>query len=445
MITLPKPKVGLITLSLERERTDIAKQAHSELLTALKGQQLDVTPHTDLVLTMEDSVQVSEDMVHDRIQCIIYNIGSWVYAPMVVSAVQATGLPSIVYGYRSPAAFSLVGAAVIHGSLDELGLSHRFIFGEPDNPSVLRTISSYSRAAMTYDNLARSKAVIIGGKTMGMMTAMVDFSQIKELFGTEIEHVDMLRVFLMAPKIASKRVKTKMAWVKKTFGAVNVSEEILERSLRLYFAINDILDKDGYAFGGFKCQPEFIENYVSGCMALSLLIDEGKIMSCEADMNAALTMRILHLLTDNPVLFADVNDLDMTTGQLRLVNCGTIATKMASSPKEVEWNPQYEYMGACLGACPTFCCKEGTVTIARLNRFAGDYILHIASGEAFTQPKETFKEARERWPQAFIRLDGDPDLFLQQLRSNHLHMVYGDIVEELFDFCDIVGIDAIQT
>lgn len=434
-----------MTLSLPRERTDIAEQAHKELLEALKTQPLEITAHEELVLSMEDTVKIAEDMSHQHLQAIIYNIGTWIYAPMVVSAVQATALPSIVYGYRSPAAFSLVGAAITHGSLDELGLIHRFVYGEPKDEGVLNAITSYCLAAMTYDDLSRSKAVIIGGKTMGMVTAAPDLSQVKDVFGTEIEHVDMLRPYLEALKVPEKQVKEKMVWVKKTFGSVNVSDEILEKSIRLYFALKDIMETDGYAFGGFKCQPEFIDNYISGCMALSFLIDEGIMMSCEADMNAALTMRILHLLTEGPVLFADVNDLDLTTGQLRLVNCGTIATTMAPSPKDVDWNQQYDYMGKAGGVCPTFCCKEGPVTLARLSRFAGDYVLHIATGEAFVQPKETFKEARERWPHAFIQLDGDPDLFVQHLRSNHIHMVHADVVEELLDLSDILGIDAIQT
>jgi L-fucose isomerase len=442
---LPKPKVGLITLSLARERIDIAEQAHKELLSALQKQDLEVTAHKDLVLTMEDAVRVSEDMLHQRLQCIIYNVASWIYAPMVVSSVQATGLPSIVYGYRSPAAFSLVGAAITHGSLDELGLEHCFVFGEPEDPDVLSAIVSYCRAAMVVDDLSRSKAVVIGGKTMGMVTAHVDFSQVKDLFGTEIEHVDMLRPYLEAQKVPAQKVKAKMAWVKKTYGAVNVSDEILERSIRLYITLKEMMEQEGYAFGGFKCQPEFIGNYVSGCMPISLLIDDGIMIGCEADMNAALTMRILHLLTDGPALFGDVNDLDMNTGVLRIVNCGTFASTMASSPKDVEWNPQYDYMGEKSGACPTFCCKEGPVTIARLSRVAGSYVLHIATGTAFTQPKETFKEARDRWPHAFIQLDGDPHFFLQHTRSNHLHMVYGNIVSELLDFCEILGIEPILT
>ncbi|MFW9934658.1 MAG: L-fucose/L-arabinose isomerase family protein [Candidatus Thorarchaeota archaeon] len=442
---MQNPKVGLITLSLARERTDIAKQAHKGLLKELKKQPLEVIPHDELVLTMEDSVRISEDMAHNHIHCIIYNIGSWIYAPMVVSAIQATSLPSIVYGYRSPAAFSLVGAAITHGSLDELNLQHRFVYGKPDSPDVLMAITSYCRAAMAFDNLSRSKAVVIGGKTMGMITSAVDFSQIKDLFGTEIEHVDMLRLYLDAEKVPKRKVKEKMAWAKKTYGSVNVSDEILEKSIRLYFSMKDLMKSEGYTFGGFKCQPEFIDNYVSGCMPISWLINEGIMISCEADMNAAFTMQILHLVSGQPVLFADVNDLDMNTGILRLVNCGTIATDLAVSSKDVDWNPQYEYMGKAGGACPTFSCKEGQVTLARLARVGGEYVMQIASGEAFVQEKETFAEARDRWPHAFITLEGDPDLFIQHLRSNHLHMVYGDVVDELYDLCEILGIEPIYT
>ena len=442
---MPKPKIGLITLSLPRERTDIAEQAHKELLAALQQQPLEVVPHPKLVLSTEDTIRVSEDMVHQHLCTIIYNVATWIYAPMVVSSVQTTGLPSIVYGYRSPAAFGLVGAAITHGSLDEVGFTHRFVYGHPTDPDVLSTITNYSRAAMVFDDLSRSKAAVIGGKTMGMITAAVDYSQIKELFGTEMEHVDMLRPYLEAQQLPAKPVQAKIASFKKTYPTIKVSDQVLERSIRLYLALKELMQTQGYAFGGFKCQPEFIDNYVSGCLALSLLNDDGIVMSCEADMNAALTMRILHLLTDGPVLFADVNDLDKTTGTLRLVNCGSIATTMAASPRDVEWNPQYEYMGKCGGACPTFCCKEGPVTLARLSRVAGDYVLHIARGEAFMQPKESFKEARDRWPHAFIRLEGDPDLFIQNLRSNHLHMVYGEVVEELYDLCDILGIDAVET
>lgn len=97
------------------------------------------------------------------------------------------------------------------------------------------------------------------------------------------------------------------------------------------------------------------------------------------------------------------------------------------------------------GATTIFCCKPGRVTLARLARIKGQYVMQIATGEAFERPKEEFKEARSKWPHAFIRLDGDPEEFLQNCRSNHHHMVYGDIKGELLAVCDVINIRPIVT
>ncbi|GAI01497.1 unnamed protein product, partial [marine sediment metagenome] len=69
----------------------------------------------------------------------------------------------------------------------------------------------------------------------------------------------------------------------------------------------------------------------------------------------------------------------------------------------------------------------------------------IATGEAIEYPKEKFKEARGKWPHSFVKLDGDPHKFLQNCRSNHHHMVHGDIKEELLAVCDVLNIRPIVT
>ncbi len=97
------------------------------------------------------------------------------------------------------------------------------------------------------------------------------------------------------------------------------------------------------------------------------------------------------------------------------------------------------------GATTIFCCKPGRVTLARLARIKGQYVMHIATGEAFEQPKVMFKEAREKWPHAFIKLDGDAERFVQNCRSNHMHMSYGDLKDELVEVCEILQIKPIIT
>ena len=104
---------------------------------------------------------------------------------------------------------------------------------------------------------------------------------------------------------------------------------------------------------------------------------------------------------------------------------------------------QFEYMGEGRGVTTIFCCKPGKVTLARLVRIKGAYHLFISGGEAFEQPKEKFKEAKEVWPHAFIKMDDEPVSFIQEARSNHIHMIYGDYKKELFALCKILGIRTI--
>ncbi len=176
---MPKPKIGLMTLSLPRERTDIAEQAHKELLAALQKQSLEVVPHPKLVLSMEDAIRVSEDMAHQHLCTIVYNVATWIYAPMVVSAVQVTGLPSIVYGYRSPAAFGLVGAAITHGSLDEVGFTHRFAYGHPTDPVGRRLGVPARDLVLTFNNLIRRTPFV------GLLGDMV--AELEEAYGHPVD------------------------------------------------------------------------------------------------------------------------------------------------------------------------------------------------------------------------------------------------------------------
>ncbi|MEM3063539.1 MAG: hypothetical protein QW303_08375, partial [Nitrososphaerota archaeon] len=207
---------------------------------------------------------------------------------------------------------------------------------------------------------------LLGGKPSGMYTTMVDMSQIKSLFGIEIEHVDQYRVFLEAENVDEKIINETYENIKNDFGKILCSEEKILKSIGLYYALKKIINEDKYDFIAVKCADEMLNYYVSYCLAVALLNDEGIVTACEGDINAALTMQILHMLSNEPVVFADVNDVDINNNILRLVNCGAIATKLAKSRKDVDLGLQYEYMGEKQGCTTVFCCKPGKVTLARL-------------------------------------------------------------------------------
>lgn len=436
-------KIGLITVSLDGERTDLAKQFEMNALVSLKKSGLEVLENPSLSLNGADVLQAVENAKNKRADCIVFLIGTWVYAPDIISAIQQFPFPIVVWGIPEPASFSSVGANVIHGTLDELGIKHLLVYGMPDDKETVDSIKSYARASMVKKNLYTSKFGLVGGRSLGMYPSTVDSIQVKRIFGVEIEHIDQLLLVETARKIEDIKAKSFYEEFKKEYGNIDVPDDVMLKSIKVYFALKKIIEDYKLGFLGVKCLEEVINIFVSCCLAISLCNDDGVPTACQSDINAALAMKILNLLSNKATIFADVNMVDKKEGVARLVNCGTMATTLAETKRDVDWGYQYEYMGNARGACPTFCCKPGEVTFCGLSRIKGDYVMQIATGNTFLQPKEIFAEDRDIWPHAFISLDCNPGNFYQAIRSNHIVVGYGNVKMELQFLCDLMDIKAI--
>jgi L-fucose isomerase len=438
-----KPIIGIMTLSLARERKDLALKFHQIAVEKLKRcKDIEIIENKQLCLDTLSTLSTARDLENKGSDCILMIGGTWIYAPMVITPAQNMKIPFALWGIASEEAFSLVGAAIAHGSLDEVGIPHKYLYGSPDNKNVIRAIVSFARAAKVVKQLRGSVLGVFGGRSAGMYTAMVDPSQVKRLFGVEIEHRDQYQIILEAKRIPQLEVDKLYNWTKVTYGNIEANQEIMEKSIRVYLSLKKIKKREKFDFLTVKCQPELIDNYASACLANSLLIDEGIVSSCECDINAALTMQILHLLSNSAVMFADLNAICREDNSIRLVNCGSAPTTLAKDRKSVNLFPQYSYMGKKGGVTTTFWTKDGQVTLARLFRIKGNYTLQIAAGQSIEQPRDRLAEARERWPQAYIKLNTDDiERFIQACRSNHMHMVYGNYVQELKEVTQILGLE----
>jgi L-fucose isomerase len=155
-------------------------------------------------------------------------------------------------------------------------------------------------------------------------------------------------------------------------------------------------------------------------------------------------MQILKHLSGGPVLFADVLHLDVEENMVRLSNCGSHPTELAPNRKQVFWLTEglKEFTWNIGGACPQYVGKPGSVTLARMGRIDGKYIMLITTGEVMEMPREKLKETNWHHPHMFVKLDCDILEFVKDLRSNHIHMVYGDYSEHLRNICEILEIES---
>ncbi len=437
------PRVGLITVSLDGERIDLAKKFANLAHENLSNNDMTIVADKEIQLNGKDVLRSVKYAREQEVDCIIYLIGTWVYAPDVINAIHRMDTPTIIWGIPEGASFSSVGANVIHGSLEELGLKHKLVYGMPDDIKTVNMIKTYSRAAMVKKILSYMRFGLLGGRSIGMYTATADAIQIKRIFGFEIEHIDQLLMVEYAKQVEDKEATSFYEMLKNDYSKINVPDSVMLKSIKIYFALKKLVKEYRLDFMGVKCLEEVINLYTSCCLAISMCNDEGIVTACQCDINAAIAMKILSILTNHSTMFADVNVVDSNTNTARLINCGTMATSLARMKKEVDWNFQYEYMGKARGACPTFCCKPGPVVLIAFSRIKGEYVLQIVRGEAYSQPKSVFSEVRAIWPQAFIKLECNAEVFYQNLRSNHIVVGYGIVHEELMELCELLEITPI--
>jgi L-fucose isomerase len=218
----------------------------------------------------------------------------------------------------------------------------------------------------------------------------------------------------------------------------------------MYLALLDLIREKEYDAVCVKCLPELPGCHTTFCLPIALLNDRSDhrgpkpsvVCGCEADVNGTVTMQLLKGLCGGPVMFTDVLKIDRAKNEIGMANCGSSATDFARSRKDVRWVKEglVEFQWKLGGACPQYVTRAGRVTIARLSRVDGEYVLLIASGETVEYPREKLAEINPQHPQSWVRMDARLDAFLEQLRCNHVHFVFGDFVEELEVACWALGI-----
>lgn len=421
---------------------------------ALQEAGLEVLAWDNLVQSEREGVRAARSLEDQGADCILYYVAWFFESNTVATPAMQVRLPCIVWSEPDPQTLSMIGMGVIRGSLDEVGVSHRFVY-RPLEPETIAEIASYAKAAGALRRLQGARYCQIGGRALSMYTGVTDPAQWKMQFGIEVEHLDQWELALRAEKVSRDRVMAFVDSIRSRFSQIEPDDTVLEKSGRVYFALREIFEQGPFEFVGVKCQFEMIDNYVAPCLPIALLNDELLVTACEADMNAALSMLVLNSLTGEPAMFSDTSYIDRDRRMLRVLNCGAAPTHFAPEPDAVRLTNCPVEMGSVDpetgrhrtqgGACTNFLCRSGTVTLARFARISGRYVLQISEGEIYQPGPDdpTDVWAYDRWPWAFIQLNADMDRFIQNVRSNHIHISYGSLARHLVDFCELTGVEPI--
>ena len=464
---MKKRRVGVITFSdgrdfVHKDLLEMNKKFEDKLVRALESTgEIEVVRGSEIVWKPSLAKKVAKELLKADVEMTIFNYSIWCWPHLsVIASLFAPG-PFLLFGQVNPKYPGMVGLLAASGALDQVGVFHQKVWGDPEDEKVMKKILEFVRAATTVNRLKGERYGMFGGRPMGMYTAAANGDQWMREFGIDVEHIDQYELVIRAEKIPKEKLERARKWLESVsnvlYDGKQLTPEKLEKQIALYYAAKEIIEEYELDFVGFKGQPEMTNNYATLDVAEAFLNDpydfdgpkEPIVAATETDMDGALTMEVLKHISGQPVLFADVRHYFRDKNILDLCNSGNHATYFAARSldpeenlKKVYFYPQTFYFPAG-GAAVKHFAAPGEVTLARLARRNGKYRMVVMKGEIVEVPdmEKLADEVQKEWPHAYVKLQTDMDTFLEKFPCNHIHGVYGDYVNELVHFCKMKDID----
>ena len=214
-------------------------------------------------------------------------------------------------------------------------------------------------------------------------------------------------------------------------GKVSCGDEAGVESLKFHQTLSALVAEkmlDAVAVG---CYPHLMGKV---CLAASLLGEEGVPLSCEGDVNGALGMLMLTLLSGRPVHNTDLLDPIPEEDAIVFSHCGSGAFSLAEAPSQITL-ASVRLMDQ--GLCCLFPARPGPVTLINIVPTLGGYKMAVLFGEAIRTgmvfPGNPLK----------VRFDSDYREVLSWVAKeglgHHWMAGYGDFREPLADLVGMVA------
>ncbi|MGM0548788.1 MAG: fucose isomerase, partial [Bacillota bacterium] len=196
----------------------------------------------------------------------------------------------------------------------------------------------------------------------------------------------------------------------------------LIESAEVYLALKEIINKNDLDALTIRCFDLVQEIKTTGCLALSLLNNEGLIAGCEGDVPAAFSMFLAHKLTGVMPFMANPAAIDKEKDEILFAHC-TIATDIS---------PEYiirSHFETGIGVGIQGLVETGPVTVFKIGG-SGLEQYFVAEGEII----ENTDSANACRTQVKVKLPQSSDYFLNDAIANHHLLIPGSHAAVINEF-----------
>lgn len=263
---------------------------------------------------------------------------------------------------------------------------------------------------------------LVGQHPAGFDTCRFEDNAIAGLAGVGVLRIGLDDVFARAKSARAEEVAAARIQVAGLDGIDAVDQPQLDRSLRVYRALDDLRTEKGCDALAVRCWPEMFTEYgCAACGPMGMLNGRSIPAACEADVYGALTQRLLQDIAGEPAWLVDIVDMDAKTDTGVLWHCGSAPLSM----RDPEDRPMAQiHSNRKMPLLAEFALKPGRITIARISQARNETRMIIGGGEVIRAPKSFTGTS------AVVRFDGGTERTMHALLGmaleHHVAIVYGD-------------------
>ncbi len=456
-----KPKVAFIVYGVHKDGLpdpmgtpfiddDIVKRSKQALLDS----GLELVEHELVIASKQEAKDCFARLKKmDDLDAVVLFSGTWVWASHLIGAIrdfsfQGKGL--VIWTHPGSQGWRPVGGLVLHAALDEVGIKHRFVYGEAERLQEIERIFSYCRASSMKNSLNMSTLGVFGGRGMGQTCGVADPSQWMKIFGIDIDSRDTTELLKTARAITPGELADARKQIQPYFSEPIPEGETANRSISLYLAIKKLLAKEAWDFYTIQSFPGLGDEYSATCFAQSMILNDGIGTSTLGDFNTCLTVKLLTDLSQDPVYYGDLQHVDKTTNEIKIIGDGACPPLLAGTlvpAKFAEHGIPTE--GEAGGLSVELVCKPGKGVLARLGRRDGQFEMVVTRCSVSEPTVEELEKRRDEcgipfWPHAFVTVECDIDELINAWNNEYAVLGYGEhLYEEMKAFCELTDIHVI--
>lgn len=386
-------KRGFLSMEEAKRQKDkfmsVIREIHPDVVTLV---DIDDLCENGILYETEKIPQVVEKFRRAKIDALFTPHCDFGEEQCAAGVAAAMKVPTLVWGARderpntdeSRGRDTQCGMFACTKVMRRFGVRYSYIWNcETESEDFRDGFDSFIRVVAVVKTVKNLRIAKFGARPEPFMSVMANEGDLATKLGVTVVPVSPTAVAARMDQLIEEHSTCLTGYVenvKRRMDSSSMKEETVVRAAAAKLAIQELMEKKHCTAGAMECWSAVPILGVPVCMALGELADEGLPVSCETDINGAVTMAMLQAVTlgKEASFLADLTIRHPQNDNAELLwHCGPFPYSLkepSCTARLVQGQERFEL-------------KKGQITVCRFDDIDGEYYLFSGEGRAVDGPE----------------------------------------------------------